>query len=86
MEWSLKVAPVNRIDFASALSAPIETEGHLVQTIRVLDMSGRVVLADGQRWSGVHAMDVSALPPAVYVLEWSDAEGVPGRATFVMGR
>lgn len=62
------------------------SEGQVVQAVRVLDMSGRVVLANGQRWSVVHVMDVSALPPSAYVLEWSDAEGVAGRATFVVGR
>lgn len=58
----------------------------LLQEHGVEDKSGRVVLVNGQCWSGALAMDVSDLPPAASMLEWSDAKGAAGRATFVVAR
>jgi hypothetical protein len=61
-------------------------DGGSLNTLRILDLSGRVVFDLNKPWSGALRVDVGALPAATYVVEWRDAVQQSGQMPFVIAR
>jgi len=69
-------------DHALHLVAP---EGRMIRTVRLYDASGRLARATSEA-SDRYVLDVSALPPGTYVIEWTDDRQNIGRAPVIVAR
>jgi hypothetical protein len=69
-------------DHALHVVAP---EGRMIRTVRLYDASGRLARATSEA-SDRAVLDVSALPPGAYVIEWTDDRQNIGRAPVIVAR
>jgi hypothetical protein len=69
-------------DHALHVVAP---EGRMIRTVRLYDASGRLARATSEA-SDRYVLDVSALPPGAYVIEWTDDRQNIERAPVIVAR